>query len=174
VVDIALFLGKPIALEDLDFGKDRLDTNKKFNRMASNFPFAKMVEAVCRRAVKEGVPFKTVPARHTSTIGYWKYMERYAVPVHCAAALTIGRRAMGFKERVTKELRHLVARIKQNLTWKVNPDTPEEGEGMTRGVRACLRRLEEKLPVHNGLAPWQQEAYYSIWRDLKLLAPSLR
>jgi IS605 OrfB family transposase len=174
VVDIAFFLGKPIALEDLDFGKDRLDTNKKFNRMASNFPFAKMVEAVCRRAVKEGVSFKTVPARHTSTIGYWKYMERYAVPVHCAAALAIGRRAMGFKEQVTKELRHLVARIKQNLTWKVNPDTPEEGEGMTRGVRACLRRLEEKLPVHNGLAPWQQEAYYSIWRDLKLLAPSLR
>jgi len=53
VVDIALFLGKPIALEDLDFGKDRLDTNKKFNRMASNFPFAKMVEAVCRRAVSD-------------------------------------------------------------------------------------------------------------------------
>ncbi|MDN5348475.1 MAG: hypothetical protein PWP65_2040, partial [Clostridia bacterium] len=56
----------------------------------------------------------------------------------------------------------------------VNPDTPGEGEGMTRGVRACLRRLVRKLPVHNGLAPWQQEAYYSVWRDLKLLALSLR
>ncbi len=174
VVDIAFFLGKPIALEDLDFGKDRLDTNKKFNRMASNFPFAKMVEAVCRRAVKEGVPFELVPARHTSTIGYWKYMERYAVSVHCAAALVVGRRAMGFKERVTKEMKELVARIKQNLTQKVNPDTPGEGDGMTRGVRACLRRLEGKLPVHNGFAPWQQEAYYSVWRDLKLLALSLR
>ncbi|MGB9868054.1 MAG: IS200/IS605 family accessory protein TnpB-related protein [Bacillota bacterium] len=174
VVDIAFFLGKPIALEDLEFSKDRLDTNKKFNRMASNFPFAKMVEAVCRRAVKEGVPFKTVPVRHTSTIGYWKYVERYAVPVHCAAAMNIGRRAMGFKERVTKEFRHLLAQIKQNLTWKVNPDTPGEGEGMTRGVRACLRRLDRKLPVHNGLAPWEQEAYYSVWHDLKLLALSLR
>ena len=174
VVDIAFFLGKPIALEDLDFGKDRLDTNKKFNRMASDFPFAKMVEAVCRRAVKEGVSFKLVPARHTSTTGYWKYMERYAVPVHCAAALVVGRRAMGFKERVTKELKQLVAQIKQNLTQKVNPDTPGEGEGMTRGVRACLRRLEGKLLMHNGLAPRQQEAYYSVWHDLKLLALSLR
>ncbi|MDK2924939.1 MAG: hypothetical protein PWQ41_713 [Bacillota bacterium] len=174
VVDIAFFLGKPIALEDLDFGKDRLDTNKEFNRMASNFPFAKMVETVCRRAVKEGVPFRLVPARHTSTIGYWKYMKRYAVPVHCVAALVVGRRAMGSKERITKELKELVAQIKQNLTWKVNPDTPGEGEGMTRGVRACLKRLEEKLPVHNGLAPWQQEAYNSAWRDLKLLALSLR
>ncbi|HBT46267.1 MAG TPA: transposase, partial [Peptococcaceae bacterium] len=174
VVDIAFFLGKPVVLENLDFGKDRLDTNKKFNRMASNFPFTKMVEAVCRRAVKEGVPFKLVPARHTSTIGYWKYMERYAVPVHCAAALSIGRRAMGFKERVTKEMKQLVASIKQNLARKVNPDTPGEGEGMTRGVRACLRRLDRKLLLHNGLPPWQQEAYYSVWHDLKQLALSLR
>lgn len=174
VVDIAFFLGKPIVLENLEFSKDRLDTSKKFNRMASNFPFAKIVEAVCRRAVKEGVSFKLVAARHTSTIGYWKYMERYAVPVHCVAALSIGRRAMGFKERVTKELKQLVARIKQSLTQKVNPDTPGEGEGMTRGVRACLRRLEGKLPVHNGLVPWQQEAYYSVWRDLRLLALSSR
>lgn len=174
VVDIALFLGKPIALEDLNFGKDRLDTNKKFNRMASSFPFAKMVEAVCRRAGKKGVPFKSVPPRHTSTIGYWKCMKRYAVPVHCAAALTIGRRAMGFKERMTKELKRLIMQIKQNLTREVNPDAPGEGEGMTRGVRACLRRLDRKLPVYNGLARWQQEAYCSVWHDLKLLALSLR
>ncbi|WP_353928661.1 hypothetical protein [Desulfofundulus kuznetsovii] len=167
-------MGKPIVLEDLDFGKDRLDTNKKFNRMASNFPFAKMVGAVCRRVAKEGMPFKAVPARHTSTIGYWKYMKRYAVPVHCVAALSIGRRAMGFKERVTKELEQLVARIKRNLTREVNPDTPGEGKGMTRGVRACLRRLDRKLPVYNGLAPWQQEAYCSVWHDLKQLALSVR
>ncbi|AVX30531.1 transposase, IS605 OrfB family, central region [Carboxydocella thermautotrophica] len=174
VVDIAFFSGKPIVLENLNFGKDRLDTNKKFNRMASNFPFAKMVGAMYRRATKEGVPFKLVSPRHTSTIGYWKYMKRYAVPVHCAAALVTGRRAMGFRERVTEELRQLVSQIKQNLTRKVNPDRPGEGKGMTRGVRACLRRLEERLSVHNGLAQSEQEAYNSVWPDLKLLALSVR
>nr|WP_246187427.1 hypothetical protein [Moorella glycerini] len=40
-MDITKTLGKPIALEDLDFGKDRLDTNKKFNRMAANFPLSR-------------------------------------------------------------------------------------------------------------------------------------
>ncbi len=169
VVDIAFFLGKPVALEDLGFGKDRLDTNKKFNRMASNFPFARMVEAVCRRAVKEGVPFRLVPARHTSTVGYWKYTRRYAVPVHCAAALAIGRRAMGFRERVTRELKRLVAQAQ-----RVSPDKPGEGEGMTRRVRAGLSRLEEKLSAHNGLAVWQQEAFYSVWYDLRQLALALR
>jgi len=44
---------------------------------------------------------------------------------------------------------------------------------MTRRVRACLRRLEGRLPVHNGFAPWQQEAYCSVWRDLKLFGPVL-
>ncbi len=94
--------------------------------------------------------------------------------MHCAAALTIGRRAMDFKERVTEELKELVAQIKQNLAQKVKSNTPGEGEGMTRGVRACLRRLDRKLPLHNGLALRQQEAYTSVWRDLKLLALSLR
>ncbi len=172
-VDIGVFLGKPIALENLDFGKDRLDTNKKFNRMASNFPFARMVEAVCRRAVKEGVGFKLTPPRHTSTIGYWKYMKRYAVPVHCAAALVIGRRAMGYKEKVTKELKHLVAQIKQNLTQKAN-SLPREGRGMTRRVGAILKRLDEKIPLHNGLSPKQQIRFYSVWHDFKELALALR
>ncbi len=174
VGDTASFLGKPLVLEELAFGKDRLETNKTFNRLASNFPFARMVEAVCRRAVKERVPLRLVPARHTSTIGYWKYRARYGVPVHGAAALVIGRRAMGFKERVTKELQQFVAQIKQSLTQKVNADTPREGGGMTRGVRACLKRLEGKLPGHNGLAVWQQEAYSSVWHDLKVLALALR
>lgn len=85
-----------------------------------------------------------------------------------------GFRAMGFKERVTKELKQLIAQIKQNLTCKVGPNTPREGRGMTRRVRACLRRLGEKLLMHNGLARWQQEAYYSVWHDLKKLVLSLR
>ncbi|WP_027718489.1 IS200/IS605 family element transposase accessory protein TnpB [Desulfovirgula thermocuniculi] len=174
VVDVALFLGKPISLEDLDFGKDRLDTNRKFNRMASNFPFAKVVEAICRRAVKEGVPFRLVPPRHTSTIGYWKYMRRYAVSVHCAAALVIGRRAMGYREHVTRELKQLVAQIKENLAQKVSPDKPREGEGMTRRVGALLKRLDRKMTTHNGLTLEQQEVFYSVWHDFRELALALR
>jgi IS605 OrfB family transposase len=174
IVDAAKFLGKPVALEDLEFGKDRLDTNKKFNRMASNFPYAEVMEAVCRRAAKERVAFRLVPPRHTSTIGYWKYMRRFAVPVHCAAALVVGRRAMGYRERVTKQLKELVARIRSNLTREVSPDKPREGKGKTRGVRAVLERLERKAARHNGLAPWQQTRFYSAWRDFKLLALSLR
>jgi len=173
VADIAAGLGKSLVLEDLDFGKDSLDTDGRFNRMASNFPYAEMVEAVCRRARKEGVGCTLVPCQHTSTVGYWKYKERYAVPVHCAAALVIGRRAMGYDERVGEELRRRVAVTEEKLGSKGIP-LPVEGEGMTRRVRATSRRLDGKLLCHNGLARWQKDGFYSVWHDLRELALALR
>jgi IS605 OrfB family transposase len=169
VVDTAKALGKPIALEDLDFGKDRLDTDRKFNRMAANFPFRKINEAVIRRAFREGVGIKPVWPAHTSTIGYYKYMERYGVIIHHAAALTIARRAIGFKERITSELKQKIQAIKEKLTRKAD-SLPGEGKGMTRKVKRLFKRLDGKIPVHNGLTHFKQESFYSVWHDLKQLA----
>ncbi|MDN5300992.1 MAG: hypothetical protein PWQ60_506 [Thermoanaerobacteraceae bacterium] len=169
VVDIAKTLGKPIALEKLDFGKDRLDTNKEFNRMAANFPFKKMVEAVIRRAFKEGVGVKPVWPAHTSTIGYYKHMDRYGIIIHHAAALVIARRAIGFRERITNELRQKVQVLKEKLNQKAN-SLPGEGKGMTRKVKQLFKRLDGKISIQNGLTHFKQESFYSVWHDLKQLA----
>jgi len=169
VVDIAKALGKPLAVEELDFGKERPDTNRKFNRMAANFPFAKMIAAVARRAFKEDVGVKPVKPAHTSTIGYWKYMKRYGVLVHHAAAFVIARRAIGFKERITQELKQKIQAVKEKLTQKVS-SLPGEGKGMTRKVKRLFDRLDEKLSVYNGLTRYKQESFYSIWHELKQLA----
>ncbi|MDN5347175.1 MAG: hypothetical protein PWP65_739 [Clostridia bacterium] len=169
VVDIAKALGKPTALEGLDFGKDRLDASKKFNRMAANFPFRKMTEAVIRRALKEGVGVKQVRPAHTSIIGYYKYMERYGITVHHAAALVIARRAIGFKELITDELKQKIQAVIEKLNQKVN-SLPGEGRGMTRKVKRLFNRLDEKIPVYNGLDRCKQESFYSVWHDLKQLA----
>lgn len=173
VVGIAKILGKPIALEKLDFGKDRLDTNKKFNRMAANFPFKKMIEAVMRRTFREGVGVKQVWPAHTSTIGYWKYMRRYGIIIHHAAALVIARRAVGFRERITKELKQKVQVLKEKLSQKAN-SLPGEGRGMTRTVKQLFNRLDRKISVHNGLTRCKQESFQSVWGDLKQLALSSR
>ncbi|MEW8960012.1 MAG: IS200/IS605 family accessory protein TnpB-related protein, partial [Moorella sp. (in: firmicutes)] len=173
VVNIARVLGKSIAIEDLDFGKDRLDTDKKFNRMAANFPYRKITEAIIRKAYKEGVGVKPVRPAHTSTIGYWKYMERYGVTIHHAAALAIARRAIGFKERITKELKQKIQAVIESLNQKAN-SLPGEGKGMTRKVKQQIKRLGEKVSVHNGLDRYKQESFYSAWHDLKELALSSR
>ncbi|NSW82734.1 MAG: transposase [Syntrophothermus sp.] len=169
VTDIAKTIGKPIALEKLEFSKDRLDTNKKFNRMAANFPYRKVTEAVIRRAFKEGIGVKPVWPAHTSTIGWWKYMQQYGITVHHAAALVIARRASGFKEYITRELKQKIQSIREELNQKVN-SLPGEGKGMTRKAKRLFKRLEEKISFHNGLTRFKQESFYSVWHNLKELA----
>jgi IS605 OrfB family transposase len=173
VVDIANFLGKPLAVENLDFSKERLDTNKRFNRMAANFPYQKMIEAIIRKACKEGVGIKPVWPAHTSTIGYYKYMARYGITVHHAAAYVIGRRAMGFRERLTKELKEKIQAVKAKLSRKAN-SLPGEGTGMTRKVGRLFKRLDGKVPLYNGLTRYQQGHLSSVWQDLKQLARASR
>lgn len=173
VVGIAKDLGKPLAVENLDFGKDRLDTNKRFNRMAANFPFDKTIKAVTRRAFKEGVGIKPVWPAHTSTIGCWKYMRRYGILVHHAAAMVIARRAIGFRERITKDIRQEVSLFKEALARKVYSQ-PVEGRGMTRKARFRFKRLDEKLGRHNGLTPFVQTGFHSVWHDLKRVTLSSR
>ncbi|HUW63417.1 MAG TPA: transposase [Spirochaetia bacterium] len=173
VVEIARSLGKPLALERLGFGKDRLDTNRRFNRMATNFPFRKMIDAVIRKACREGVGVKQVWPPHTSTIGFWKYMARHGVVIHHAAALVIARRAMGFRERITNELKAKVESIKEKLILAVG-SRPEEGSGMIRKAARRFKRLDGKLAMHNGLTRFKQEAFRSVWSDLKQLAWSSR
>lgn len=173
VTGIAKALGKPLAIEDLSFGKDRLDTNRSFNRMASNFPFGKVSDAVLRRAYKEGVGVRLVWPAHTSTIGYWKYREQYGVSVHHAAALVIARRAIGLREHLTKDLRQRILAVKDELSPEAN-SFPREGRGMTRKVKRLFPRLDEKIPLHNGLTRFRQESFYSVWHDLKELTLSSR
>ncbi|WP_284680788.1 hypothetical protein [Aceticella autotrophica] len=141
--------------------------------MAANFPFKKMIEAVIRRAFKEGVGIKQVWSAHTSTIGYWKYMEKYGITIHHAAALVIARRALNYKEHITKELKQKVQVFKEKLNQKAN-SLPGEGRGMTRKVKQLFKRLDGKILNFNGLTRFKQESFYSVWHDLKILALSSR
>ena len=80
---------------------------------------------------------------------------------------------MGFRERITREVRDFVLRVKERRKPAGNP-LPKEGSGMTRQVEAALQELETKLHWHNGLARWQQESFFSCWRELKILALAFR
>ncbi len=126
-----------------------------------------------RKAFREGVGVKPVWPAHTSSTGYWKYMERYGITIHEAAGLVIARRAIGFKERITKELKQNIQLSKEKLNQKVK-SLPGEGKGMTRKTKRLFQRLDEKVPLHNGLDRWKQESFYSVWHDLKELALSSR
>ena len=99
IVRLAERARKMIVIEDLKFRRKK--GSKKFNRMRHNFLFAKITEAVERRAIRMGIPVIRVNPAFTSDLGALKYREMYSLNDHCAAALVIARRGMGIIERQT-------------------------------------------------------------------------
>ena len=100
VVDEAVRLGKPIALERLKFPAGSRQAGwRKFRRAKSNFVWRKILDAVTSRAARSGVEVIPVNPAFTSDLGELKYARMYSMNRHAAAALVIGRRGAGFLER---------------------------------------------------------------------------
>ena len=157
LVDTAKALGKPLACEGLDFKKEH-GTNRAFNRMSSNFPYAKILEAIIRRCRREGVALLPRDPAYTSCMGFWKYMTREGISVHQAASKVIGRRALGLSERFDPDLRERLAALREKLVAAAEAAerqrrAPMEGTrpklvGIAKRLRASLS--EERLIRCNG------------------------
>lgn len=107
LVDLAMQYDKPIVMEKLDTTKSKTGDrygSKKANRMKSMFAYQKMTSAIVNRADKMGVAVFQVNPAYTSISGKMKYMRKLGISIHQSAALTIGRRGLGFKEKVPTTL----------------------------------------------------------------------
>lgn len=103
VVEQAKKSGKGIAAEDLKFTDDK-DVKSKFARVRHQFIYMRLILAILRLAAREGIETVTVKPQYTSTIGQYKYMHMFGLTVHQSAALVIGRRALGYRDKVPKIL----------------------------------------------------------------------
>ncbi len=137
--EVARGLGKPIAMEELDFGQrlERGKGAKRFNRLASQFNCGQVIFAIERRTREAGVATVKVNPAFTSVIGSVKYQQQLGLSVHESAALTIGRRALGCRERV-----HRVSG-RRRVFWGVSQFVPSirttalVAGGWTDGEEVC-------------------------------------
>lgn len=97
VVSKAAEAGKSLVVENLSLKKK--GGHKKFKRMQHNFLHRQMIEAIHSRAAKEGVEVIEVNPAFTSVLGILKFEDMYSLNRHTAAAMVIGRRGMGIRER---------------------------------------------------------------------------
>lgn len=103
VKELALYAkkaGKPIIIEDLDFGKKKKqlrETGAKYSRMLSGFTYSKFKQILSSRAGREGVEVIPKSPFATSMIGHFKFMARYGLSSHGAAACAIARKGLGLK-----------------------------------------------------------------------------
>lgn len=100
---------KPLVCEGIrSLRKRPLYQQKKKNRHVSLFAYDKMEQLIQSKSNKYDVAVLPVNPANTSQIGRHKYARMYGLSKHEAAALAIGRRGMGCKERIPKEFKALV------------------------------------------------------------------
>ena len=106
VVEYASNAGKPIVMERLDFRQKKAISegqSRKYSRMLSSFSYGKVKAYFISRGYREGVEVHQVNPAFGSVIGRVKFMERYGLSVHQAAALVLARRLLGCSERIPRQ-----------------------------------------------------------------------
>ena len=105
VVKHAREAGKPIVIERLDFRQKKAQLegeSRRYSRMLSSFSYGKVKAYFISRGHRNGVEVFQVNPAYSSVIGRVKFMERYGLSVHQAAALVLARRLLGCSERVPR------------------------------------------------------------------------
>ena len=106
VVEYARRVGKPVVLERLDFRQKKAaleGQSRKYSRMLSSLSYGKIQAYFLSRGHRQGVEIRQVNPAFSSLIGRVKFMERYGLSVHQAAALVLARRLLGCSERIPRQ-----------------------------------------------------------------------
>ena len=105
VVQYAKEVGKPVVIEKLDFRQKKAafeGESRRYSRMLSSYSYGKVKAYFLSRGYREGVEVHQVNPAYSSVIGRVKFMERYGLTVHQAAALVLARRLLGCSERIPR------------------------------------------------------------------------
>jgi IS605 OrfB family transposase len=111
VVALAEEHGVAIATERLKYlrkSKRGDGSGRHFRRREHRFAYRALLEKIHSLARKRGVEVLEVSPQDTSTIGMLKYAPSLHLSKDVAAALVIGRRALGFEEKLPKGYRALL------------------------------------------------------------------
>ena len=105
----AVNVKKPIAMERIkNLKKELVYGNGTRNRKISQFAYGKIEMLAESKAQKYALAVRSINPAYTSQIGKLKYMGAMGLSIHESAAYVIGRRAMGFKDRVPNCFKHLM------------------------------------------------------------------
>ncbi len=111
VVAVAEEHGVAIATERLKHlpkGRRGDGSGRAFRRKQHRFAYASILRKVHSLARKKGVQVVEVKPQDTSTIGMLKYAPQLSLSKDVAAAYVIGRRALGFQEKLPKGYQQLL------------------------------------------------------------------
>lgn len=157
-----------IVIEDIELRQNH-DTNRSFNRLTHSFAKKKLMEALSRRGLRKGFQIKKANPAYTSVIGRFKYSQKLGISVHEAASFVIGRRGLGFEERLSKEvIRLLKERVKPHLIKLLaSMEESEKKSGSGKKQRQYLGMLLNNIDHFKELHSWK--VWNVVHKTLKLI-----
>jgi IS605 OrfB family transposase len=150
-----------VVIENIQL-RQRHDTDKRFNRLTHHFKKKKLTDTIIRRGMRLGFRIKKVNPAYTSVIGRFKYRKKYGLSVHESAALVIGRRGLGYQERLPKELIHIIkTKVKRHLVALLGSmeESYKQSKSGTK-QRQYLGRMLKKIEN------FKEEHEWSLWNIL--------
>ena len=105
ILNYAAEVQKNVVIEKLNFTKKKSglrEMGPKYARMLSGFAYISFKRMIESKAKKLGVRVQRVNPAYTSQIGHVKFMARYGLSSHGAAACMIARRGYYFKTEKPK------------------------------------------------------------------------
>ena len=151
VVSLALEHGVAVATERLKHlpkGRRGDGSGRAFRRKQHRFAYASLLRKVHSLARKRGVQVVEVNPQDTSTIGMLKYAPQLSLSKDVAAAYVIGRRALGFKEKLPKGYGKLLRdeRFRDHVQGFYASRVQElRAKGSAESNRYLRRRLSQEL-----------------------------
>lgn len=98
-IEIAEAEGAAIVIEDL---------KPKLSRKIHQFVYSRLLQGLEREAIRQGIEVIKVNPAYTSIIGRCKYQKQFGLSLHQSAALVIGRRGYGYREKLPKAVRYIL------------------------------------------------------------------
>jgi IS605 OrfB family transposase len=159
VVEKALENGKAIVVEDLQKipkGK-RGDGLAKLRRKLHKWTYKSILDKIEVYARKLGVQFIKVHPAYTSVIGKLKYSPMLGIDKDVASAYVIGRRGLGFKEKLPKNYRELlndeeflgyaIAKVEERINKLKSELKKETNEYKKNALKGRIKRLRRFLKL---------------------------
>ena len=156
VIKFAKEKGKAIAIEDiknLPKGK-RGDGKAKIRKILQFFSYRRILKKIESLANQEGIEIVKVNPAFTSLIGMMKYCPQYFIDKDVAGAYVIGRKALGFQEKIPENYKKLLKSqiYIQYALWRLgkmeeelkNKLDQEKNKYKANGIRRDLRRLKKE------------------------------
>lgn len=101
IIKYALENKKGMVFENLRFKKEFENQGRKFNRIKSTFVWKKLLTLLEHKCIENGIKYRKVNPAWTSVIGKFKYQKMYNLSIHETASYVIGRRGLGYNEKLS-------------------------------------------------------------------------